>query len=543
MTPIPTDPDQALSALLEATVAFAEAETDSDATLPAALQHLIRVTGADAGAVAVADAQGRPRILAQHSLGRAGPVSRTALEATLAVDDPGATITEPPVSASVVDASITSILCTPVRRQGKTLAAVYLDRRDKPPFDEVASRLAAGFASVLALALDLTRQRDRAEEQAEEARATAAYTRGFWRFGAIDTKSRRFAECLQLAERAAKSDVSLLLLGETGSGKEHLARCVHAQSQRRDGPFLTLNCAAIPEPLLESELFGHEKGAFTGAIQTHRGKFELAQGGTLFLDEIGEMPLGMQPKLLRVLDDRRVSRLGGAVERQVDVRIVAATNRDLAEEVRQGRFREDLYYRLNVVSVTIPPLRERVEDIAPLAEAFLQQACRQARRKLAWDEAALRRLGLHPWPGNVRELRNAVEKLCVLAEGPKLRPQELEAYLFGRRPEALTQAGGSAAGAGSGSEPARRALERLREAIEEFAREAEAAWKAAAASASGEPAASGDGSFREQMDAAARRVIAQAIREAGSVRAAAKRLGLSRQHLYFKCKALGLETP
>jgi transcriptional regulator with GAF, ATPase, and Fis domain len=541
---IHTDPNEALHALEHATVAFADAEIGSDRTIQLGLRHLMEVTGADAGAVAVPDENREPVLLAQRSLASAGPLSRTALAATLQEASPQATITEPPASSSVAAAHITSILCTPVRRQGKTLAAVYLDRRGKPPFDEVARRLSVCFASVLALVMDLTQRMEQVEEQAEEARAVAVAAGGFWRFGAVLTHNRRFAERLQQIERVASSDVTMLLLGETGAGKEHIARCIHAASPRRGGAFITINCAAIPETLLESELFGHEKGAFTGAVQTRRGKFELAHGGTLFLDEIGELPLSMQPKLLRVLEDRRVSRLGGTTDRVADVRILAATNRDLAREVREGRFREDLYYRLNIVEVTLPPLRERVEDIPFLAQQFLELAGKQAGRELSWDAAALRRLSQHAWPGNVRELRNAVERLSVLAPGPRLSDKDIEAYLFQARPAGPAPAAGATDNHMQRRiEEAERTVQALRSAFESFRSGAAEAPRPAAHGPEAQAGAGGEDElrpFHELMDEAARQVLRRAIRKAGSISAAARQLGLSRQHLSRKCKSLGL---
>jgi two-component system, NtrC family, response regulator AtoC len=541
---ISTDLNQALSALQRATVAFADVEADSGQTLQLALHHLIEVTGADAGAIAVPGENGNPAVLlAEQSLLNAGPVSRSILDATLAEASPQAAITEPPASTIARDAGITSILCTPVRRRGKTLAAVYLDRRDRPAFDEVALRLATAFAAVLGLAFDLTRQREWAEQTAEEARAVAVHTSDFWRFGAIVTRNPLFAACLQRAERAAHSEATVLLLGETGVGKEHLARCIHTESSRRKGPFIVFNCAAIPETLLESELFGHERGAFTGAVQTRRGKFELAERGTLFFDEIGELPLHLQPKLLRVLEDKRVTRLGGTQERLADVRIMVATHRDLGSEVRKGRFREDLFYRLNVVVLTLPPLRKRIEDIPSLARGFLQIESGRVDRELSLSEGALRGLTQHAWPGNVRELRNVVERLCAMCEGPEIGVEDIE---LGVDPH------GEAAREMSGTDTQDALSERLDEA-EQAIRELRGTPRAASSVAHSvsfeTPMPEGDSdseetpgqkTFREHMDDAARQLLATTIRQWGSVSAAARALGMSRQQVYLKCKSLGI---
>ena len=208
---------------------------------------------------------------------------------------------------------------------------------------------------------------------------------------------------------------SVLITGESGTGKELVARAIHNYSHRDKEPFISINCAALPESLLESELFGHEKGAFTGAIALRKGRFELADRGTLFLDEIGEMALSLQSKLLRIIQERTFQRVGGTQEQKVDVRIVAATNKDLKEEVEAGRFREDLYYRLNVLHVHLPPLRERIEDIPLLAEHFVSKFGRRLNKpELKISPATLRFLTTLPWVGNVRELENTIERAAIL---------------------------------------------------------------------------------------------------------------------------------
>ncbi|NKC29826.1 sigma-54-dependent transcriptional regulator [Falsiroseomonas selenitidurans] len=232
---------------------------------------------------------------------------------------------------------------------------------------------------------------------------------------------------LARAAQLGRAEASVLLTGESGTGKEVMARHLHALSKRARGPFVALNCAALPETLLESELFGHEKGAFSGAIAQRKGKFEQAEGGTLLLDEIGEMDPRLQAKILRVIQEREVDRLGGGAPVRVDVRIIAATHRDLAAEVAAGRFREDLYFRLNVVALRIPPLRERPADILPLAEHFCTRYAQVnglAPRPLA--PLARHRLLAHPWPGNVRELENTIHRAVLLAEGHEVGPEAIE---------------------------------------------------------------------------------------------------------------------
>jgi DNA-binding NtrC family response regulator len=238
-----------------------------------------------------------------------------------------------------------------------------------------------------------------------------------------DPMLRRVLASLQ---RAAATDATVLLEGESGTGKELFARTLHALSPRTDAPFVAINCAAIPETLLESELFGHEKGAFTGAVARKPGKFELAHRGTLFLDEIGDLPLGLQAKILRALEEKRFERLGGTASLQVDVRLVAATNKGLKAAVAARRFREDLYFRLSVFPITIPPLRERRADIPTLARYFVERFCRELKKKtLALAPAALEALQAYAWPGNVRELQNCIERAAILAEGDTIHPRYL----------------------------------------------------------------------------------------------------------------------
>jgi transcriptional regulator with GAF, ATPase, and Fis domain len=229
-------------------------------------------------------------------------------------------------------------------------------------------------------------------------------------FGGLPTQARSMIEVFTALDRFAPHDVSVLLLGETGVGKEVLARAVHRQSERARRPFVVFDCGAVAPNLAESELLGHERGAFTGALGAHVGAFERANGGTLFLDEVGELPLELQPRLLRALDSRRIRRVGGRHERPVDVRVVAATNRDLRAEVRAGSFREDLYFRLAVAVVRVPALRERAGDVPDLCRALLVQL---GRPELAISDAALALLGRHEWPGNIRELKNALA--CAVA--------------------------------------------------------------------------------------------------------------------------------
>ena len=233
-------------------------------------------------------------------------------------------------------------------------------------------------------------------------------------------------------QRAASTDTTVLIEGESGTGKELFARSLHALSTRAEAPFVAINCAAIPETLLETELFGHEKGAFTGAIARKPGKFEMAHRGTLFLDEIGDLPLSLQAKILRALEERRFERVGGTVSVQVDVRLVAATNRGLRAAVAARRFREDLFFRLSVFPITVPPLRERPGDIAVLARFFIERFCRDLKKKpLALSPAAQEQLQTYRWPGNVRELQNCIERAVILADGDAILPRHLNLSFVG----------------------------------------------------------------------------------------------------------------
>ena len=255
------------------------------------------------------------------------------------------------------------------------------------------------------------------------------------RQGAIVGTSPAFRRMMTLVEQVADSSATVLIQGESGAGKESVVRAIHERSPRRSGPFVAVNCAALPETLLESELFGYEKGAFTGAAGRKEGRFELAGGGTLFLDEVADLSTVTQPKILRVLQEGEFERLGGTRTIRVDVRIVAATNQDLAQMVKEKRFREDLYYRLNVITITVPPLRERREDISVLAQHFLRvYAAKNNRRLEGLTDDAVRRLEAYAWPGNVRELENVIERGVVLARGARVDVTDLPPEIAGATP-------------------------------------------------------------------------------------------------------------
>jgi DNA-binding NtrC family response regulator len=298
-----------------------------------------------------------------------------------------------------------------------------------------------------------------------------------------------------LIRKAAPAEGRVLVTGENGTGKELVARAIHENSRRKAAPFVKLNCAAVPHELIESELFGHERGAFTGAVAARKGKFEAANGGTLFLDEVGDMPPSMQAKLLRVLQEGELERVGGAETLRVDVRVIAATNKDLAKEIEAGRFREDLYYRLNVVPIHVPPLRERRGDIAALCASFLAEACaRNGKRPLRLSREALAALEAHDYKGNVRELKNLVERLAILSDGPEVGSEDVAHSLPAARP---------ASGTSPRYVPGK--------------------------------------TFHEMVEDAEREIILAALaRSKDNVTETARALALERGHFYKKMKALGL---
>jgi DNA-binding NtrC family response regulator len=263
-------------------------------------------------------------------------------------------------------------------------------------------------------------------ETLREVKALRRQLREHGTFGSLIGNSTEMRKIYQVVEQAAPTSASVLITGESGTGKELVAQTIHQLSPRAAFPFVAINCAAIPETLLESEIFGHEKGAFTGAAERRQGCFELADRGTLFLDEIGEMTPATQVKLLRVLQERTFRRLGGRTEQAVDVRVIAATNIDPAEAVQKGKLREDLYYRLNVFAMHLPPLRERKDDLGLLTQAFISEFNQRNQKSIAGvDQAATRTLQQYNWPGNVRELRNVIERATILASGPFIEPKHL----------------------------------------------------------------------------------------------------------------------
>ncbi|MGH9833407.1 MAG: sigma 54-interacting transcriptional regulator [Blastocatellia bacterium] len=369
------------------------------------------------------------------------PISRTIVNQVLqsgaaglsnAVQDSGAFS----AVASLVVARVQSLLAVPIVVLDKMLGVIYLTTSNPlAHFDRDHLQLITAIAGVAAAPLQNARYVEWLES--ENRRLQAELDLGHDMIG----ESQRMAEIYQLIARVAPSDFTVLIRGESGTGKELAARAVHRNSPRKDKPFIAINCAALAETLLESELFGHEKGAFTGAVAQKKGKLEMADSGTVFLDEMGEMSLLLQAKLLRALQEREFERVGGTRAIKVDIRVIAATNRDLEAGIVAGSFRQDLFYRLNVVSLKMPALRERREDIRLLANHFLKKHCQQCKRQVRGiSDQAHALLRAYDWPGNVRELENAIERALVLGSTDLIRPEDLpEAILLIGESESQTR--------------------------------------------------------------------------------------------------------
>ncbi len=318
-----------------------------------------------------------------------------------------------------------SLLCVPMHSRGRVTGCIeVINKHARAPFADKDLLQISIFANLVGLAIENANAFLQVQQENVHLRRELGDRR--IEPGQVIANASEMRQVMEMVERIAPTDSTVLIRGESGTGKEVVAQSLHGLSHRARGPFVAINCGGIPENLLESELFGHEKGAYTGATSRRIGRFELAHGGTLFLDEIGDMPPPLQVKLLRVLQSRRFERLGGNTMIEADVRIVAATNQDLEELVRGGGFREDLYYRLNVIALFLPPLRDRGEDILPLASYFLQDiGARIHRPAKVFHPDAVELLLSHGWPGNIRELENAIEHAVVLARTPEVQVTDL----------------------------------------------------------------------------------------------------------------------
>ena len=342
-------------------------------------------------------------------------------------------------SLSVMNLQLASVMCAPLLAKGELLGVIYVGNDDiRGLFTEGTLDVLTVFAAQASLLLQnamlldqLRSDKGQLEEQLHEKT-----------FGDLVGTNPSLVEVFNKVKKVATTDISVMITGETGTGKELIAREVHRRSNRKDGPFIVVNCGAIPENLMESELFGHVRGAFTGAIATRGGKFQAANGGTLFLDELGEMPITLQVKLLRALQERMVNKVGDAKSERVDIRVIAATNRTLEDEIKKGTFREDLYYRLNVVNLHLPPLRERGDDVVLLAKFLLQKFAEELNPKVkGFTPNALIAIRKYDWPGNVRQLENRIKKAIVLCDHTLVGPEDMDLFAETLQPiMTLTQA-------------------------------------------------------------------------------------------------------
>ena len=331
--------------------------------------------------------------------------------------------TEFKASVSVMNLKLLSVMCVPLTDQGELLGLIYLgSNRVVNLFEPTTLSAVTVFASQASLLIKNAMLVDALRQDNQSLRKTVEDNR----FGDIIGSSEGMEEVYRRIRKVAPTDISVLITGETGTGKELIAHEIHRRSDRADKPFVVVNCGAIPENLLESELFGHVRGAFTGAVATREGRFQAASKGTLFLDEIGEMPISLQVKILRALQEKVVTKVGDTKPETVDIRVVAATNRDLEAEIVAGNFREDLFYRLNVVGIHLPPLRDRGEDITLIARYILQRAVEEYQVKVkGFSPQCVIMLKKYNWPGNIRELENRIKKAVIMAEGVQLTPADV----------------------------------------------------------------------------------------------------------------------
>lgn len=435
--------------------------------------------------------------------------------AVLAADAPSETFS----SESLLGANIKSTIGVPLWRNDDVLGVLQLDNRDRPAlFDTTDLEVLGILTTNASLALDNARLIQRLTRAERQLKRENQYLKDQTRKSTTEIigQSQALAALLSQVKKVANTRVTVLIQGETGTGKELIASALHAYSGRSQKLFVAQNCAAVPKDLLESELFGHRRGAFTGATEDKRGLFELADGGTLFLDEVAELPLALQAKLLRVLQEREIRPLGAAREKRVDVRVVAACNRDLESEVRAGRFREDLFYRLNVFPLSVPPLRERRSDIALIAKHFLKRyALEYGSGVLAFSQEALDRLTRYDWPGNVRELENEVQRLVIQADAES----QVSVELLSDRVRNSVREHSATPGAVASGRSHTAGL-----APETHDREAQ-----------------GSATLKQAMDEFERELVLGALaRHANNKTKAAKSLGITREGLHKKLKQLGI---
>jgi len=416
------------------------AETEVHSVLDHAMDQLLQISGAERGMVILFDQKGEPlfetaRNLEKEDIENPGfEVSRTIIDGVKVSGNPiclknALDNASMQGSSSTIRLKILSVICLPLVKNNDTFGVIYLDNRlVRGMFSPQIFAMVKLFADFISLSAYHALERKQRDQHIAELESEL---RSKYQFEAIITNSPRMLEILKLVSQVANSDASVLIQGESGTGKELIAQAIHYNSNRKNNPFVPINCGALPESLLESELFGHVKGAFTGANSDKAGWFESANGGTLFLDEVGEMTPSLQVKFLRVLQTGEYSRVGSREIRQVDVRVITATNQNLKELVDEGTFRKDLYYRLNVIEIELPPLRDRKCDIPVLAKYFIDQYCKKYLKKvMRLTREAEGALLTYDFPGNIRELENAMQRAVTLAERNVITPQHLPPSIF-----------------------------------------------------------------------------------------------------------------
>ncbi len=475
-------------------------ETEQKSLMAKAIEVVVGELRADAGFIVLADELGEPESVYSRNMNpdddpSAREMSTSVIRNTIATQRAvraagGEAEFALSKQQSVLRLGITAVLCVPLVSGPKVLGAAYLDRRkEQEPFTESDLIFLLSFARQIVRGLETSIEISTLQSRLlSDVSMKFSDLRKEFRCPAIVGSSKRLFEVLRVAAKIAPTDAPVLLLGENGTGKDLLATALHENSRRAAQPLVTINCGAIPGDLLESELFGYESGAFTGATKSKPGKLELAAGGTVFFDEVGELSVNLQAKLLRVIQTREIERLGGLRAMGIDVRFVAATNRNIAEMIEKGSFREDLYYRLKVIELTMPPLRERKEDVRELAEGFIRK---YSEGKKSFTDDAIAALEQYAWPGNVRELENVVHRSAVLAKGETIEVSDLP-------PEIIERAS---------QEPA---------------------------VSLGRPLLDAENEFR-------RLYIIKTLRESSSVAEAARTLGINRTHFYKLLSQLGIE--
>jgi Nif-specific regulatory protein len=416
------------------------AETEVHNVLNHAMDQLIQLSGAERGMVILFDQNGEPlfetaRNLEKEDIENPGfEVSRTIIDGVKVSGNPismrnALDNASTKGSSSTIRLKILSVICIPLAKNNETFGVIYLDNRSvRGMFSPQMFELVKSFADFISLSAFHALERKKRDKHIAELESEL---RSKYQFDAIITNSPRMLEILKLVSQVANSDATVLIQGESGTGKELIAQAIHYNSNRKNNPFVPINCCALPENLLESELFGHVKGAFTGANSDKAGWFESANGGTLFLDEVGEMAPSLQVKFLRVLQTGEYSRVGSREIRQVDVRVITATNQNLKGLVEEGKFRKDLYYRLNVIEIELPPLRDRKCDISVLANHFIDVYCKKyQKKKMRLSRETESALLTYDFPGNIRELENAMQRAVTLAEGNIILPQYLPTSIY-----------------------------------------------------------------------------------------------------------------